>query len=199
LPKKPSAATLAGAMSADELPSPPRKTSWKRWAIALAALLALALAAKISYESTSRQKQEEIRQKEAEIRQLLQLAGIYTLAQQSKSDFITTNRAQNPKIPEEFWRQFDKEWDVRQIVEEFIPVYEKYFTLQDLRAINAFYMSGREQQNAFYASETGQKVQSVFPQVSKEGAELGRAHYRRIVAALEAEAKRVSTNNAAVQ
>jgi len=32
-------------MSADELPSPPRKTSWKRWTLALTTLLALALAA----------------------------------------------------------------------------------------------------------------------------------------------------------
>ena len=33
--------TLASAMSADELPSPPRKTSWKRWAVALACVPAI--------------------------------------------------------------------------------------------------------------------------------------------------------------
>jgi len=32
-------------MSADELPNPPRKTSWKRWTLALTTLAALALIA----------------------------------------------------------------------------------------------------------------------------------------------------------
>jgi len=36
---------MADAMSADEHPSPPRKTSWKRWTLALTTLLAVALAA----------------------------------------------------------------------------------------------------------------------------------------------------------
>jgi autotransporter translocation and assembly factor TamB len=41
LPRKPIATSLADAMSADELPPPPRKASWKRWAIALAGILAI--------------------------------------------------------------------------------------------------------------------------------------------------------------
>jgi hypothetical protein len=44
LPKKHFATTLADAMTPDELPSPPRKVSWKRWTLVLACVLAIAVA-----------------------------------------------------------------------------------------------------------------------------------------------------------
>ena len=45
LPKKRFATTLADAMTPDELPSPPRKASWKRWTLVLACVAAIALVA----------------------------------------------------------------------------------------------------------------------------------------------------------
>lgn len=52
--------------------------------------------------------------------------------------------------------------DMGSLTEEIIPLYDKYYTLEELKAINAFYQS-----------PVGQKVLSTSPQIFQESVAIG--------------------------
>ena len=64
------------------------------------------------------------------------------------------------------------------------PLYDKYYTLDDLKAINAF-----------YASPTGQKVLTSLPQIMQESMKIGQEWGAKIGAQAEEEIKQEKANN----
>jgi len=114
--------------------------------------------------------------KRAEIQKLLRLTGMEKLMNQMKVQMIDTFKAQSTGVPDEFWAKAEKEMDVRELIELIIPVYDKYYTLDDLKAVNAF-----------YESPSGQKILSTLPQVSKESGDIGRAWGEKIGRQIEQE------------
>ena len=52
--------------------------------------------------------------------------------------------------------------NTRDLIEKIIPVYDKYYTIEDLKAINAF-----------YETSAGQKVLSALPQLMQETLKIG--------------------------
>jgi hypothetical protein len=78
---------------------------------------------------------------EAEIRKLLQLTGAVRMVEQMKQQMFTIFRKQASQLPPEFWTRLDKDTDTDQLITKLIPVYDKYYSLDDLKAVNAFYQS----------------------------------------------------------
>ena len=68
--------------------------------------------------------------------------------------------------------------DMHELLEELVPVYDKYYTLADLKTVNAF-----------YETPTGQKVLAALPQITQESMQIGQAWGQRIGAQIMAEAQ----------
>lgn len=100
--------------------------------------------------------------KRAEIEKLLQLTGMTKMVDQMKAQMIASIRQSQPQAPAEFWDKFSEKMDARQLIEKIIPIYDKYYTVDDLKAVNQF-----------YASPAGQKIISTLPNVMQESMRAG--------------------------
>ncbi|MEI7879705.1 MAG: DUF2059 domain-containing protein [bacterium] len=100
--------------------------------------------------------------KRVEIVKMLQLTGTEKLLEGIKTHMISGLKTSMPKIPDAFWSKFETKMDMGSLTEEIIPLYDKYYTLEDLKTINAFYQS-----------PIGQKVLSTSPQIFQESVAIG--------------------------
>ena len=121
--------------------------------------------------------------KRKEVEKMLELTGMEKLMSQVKRQMLTAIQKQQPNLGKEFWDKLDKKMDMQELVEKIIPVYDKYYTLEDLKAVNAF-----------YESAAGKKVLATLPQVMQEsmkiGQEWGESIGKQAAAEAEAEAKK---------
>jgi uncharacterized protein len=118
------------------------------------------------------------REKRAEIEKMLRLTGTERLMNQMKTNMIAALKPGLPQLPEGFWVKFEKKMKVSDLIEKIIPVYDKYYSLEDLKIVNAF-----------YESPAGQKFLSTLPQVMQECTKLGQEWGRKIGEQAEAEAR----------
>lgn len=101
--------------------------------------------------------------KRKEIEKMLQLTGMEKLMDQIKIQMISSFKGTVQHVPAGFWEKFEQRMDTRELIEKIIPLYDKYYTLEDLKAVNAF-----------YGSAAGQKVLSSLPQIMQESVKIGR-------------------------
>jgi hypothetical protein len=105
--------------------------------------------------------------KRAEIRRLIELTGAAKVSVDVMRQMIAPIRASFPNVPEEFWDDFLKQVNADDLIDLVVPVYDKYYSLQDIHDLIAFYQS-----------PVGQKTIKVLPQLSAEtisaGQEWGR-------------------------
>jgi hypothetical protein len=102
--------------------------------------------------------------KRIEIEKMLRLTGTEKLMGQMMTQLISGLKAQQSGVPEEFWIKFEKKMNLHKLIDEMIPLYDKYYSLEDLKAANAF-----------YASPAGQRILKVTPQLMQESIKLGQA------------------------
>jgi uncharacterized protein len=106
--------------------------------------------------------QEIDSEKRKEIAKMLQLTGMEKLMDQMKGQIIGSFKARRPNLPESVWKSLDENFDMNELLEMIIPIYDKYYTLEDLKAVNAF-----------YSTPAGQKILSTLPQVMQESMQVG--------------------------
>lgn len=124
------------------------------------------------------------KEKLLEIEKMLRLTGIEKLMDQMKAQLISGLRAQMTEVPEAFWQKFKRKMDTRELLEKIIPLYDKYYTIEDLKAVNAF-----------YESPAGQKVLSTLPQIMQESMKIGQQWGERIGKQAAEEAKQELDKN----
>jgi len=117
-------------------------------------------------------------EKRKEIEKMLRLTGMEKLVTQMKGQMIANVRKGAPGVSDEFWNRFEQKMDMHELVEKIIPIYDKYYTIDDLKAINGF-----------YESPAGQKILATLPQIMQESMKVGQEWGERIgrEAASEAE------------
>lgn len=81
---------------------------------------------------------------------------------QMETQMIGSLKAQMPQVPELFWTKFQQKMNTRELVEKIIPIYDKYYSTEDIKAVNAF-----------YETPAGQKLLSTLPQVMQEAMKVG--------------------------
>jgi hypothetical protein len=108
-------------------------------------------------------------EKRAEIEKMLRLTGMQKLMDQMMTQMISTMSNGMPDVPPEFWTKFKEKMDMRDLIEKIMPVYDKYYTVDDIKAINAF-----------YESPTGQKILASMPQVMHECMQIGQDWGKKI-------------------
>jgi hypothetical protein len=120
-------------------------------------------------------------EKRKEVEKMLRLTGMEKLVTQMEHQMISAFQKQIPDVSEDFWSRFEKKMNVRELIEKIIPVYDKYYTLEDLKAVNAF-----------YESPAGQKVLATLPQVMQESMKIGQEWGEQIGKQASAEAEEES-------
>jgi hypothetical protein len=117
--------------------------------------------------------------KAAEIRKMLELTGTVKLMNQMFDQMLDSFKLQNSAASADFWNRFQKEINTQELVDKMIPLYDKYYTLDDLKAVNAF-----------YASPAGQRVLASTPQIMRESMQIGQEWGRSVATRLLDELKK---------
>ena len=104
------------------------------------------------------------KEKVVEIQKTLRLVGMEKLMDQMKTQMFTMFREKTKDVPEEYWKRAESKFDMAELMQLLIPLYDKYYTIEDLKALNAF-----------YESPVGQKVLSTLPQITQESMKIGQA------------------------
>ena len=124
----------------------------KKWSIA--ACIMLFLTGSIG----SAQEKEKLN----DIRTLLEVTGAANLAMQVMNQLITSFKASSPEVPDSFWDKFIREVNPRDLVDLVVPIYDKYFTQQEIKDLLAF-----------YKTPLGEKTITVTPLLMRESMAAG--------------------------
>jgi uncharacterized protein len=100
--------------------------------------------------------------KRAEIRKLIELTGAANISADALRKIIDPLRAGFPQVPEEFWNTFIKEVHSEELIDLVVPIYDKYYTRDEI-----------EDLTRFYQSPVGQKTIKVLPKLSAEAIDAG--------------------------
>jgi hypothetical protein len=127
----------------------------------------LVLASMLALVGTARA--EVSPEKRVEIDKLLRLTGMEKLVEQMKSQMIASFKTSMPGVPAGFWDKVYTKMDGREFLEKIVPIYDKYYSVDDLRAVNAF-----------YSSPAGQKIIATLPQVMHESMTVGQEWGKKV-------------------
>jgi len=108
------------------------------------------------------------RKKQQSIRTLLELTGMARLADQMIGQMFEQFAKNAPSVPAEAWQRLKKKMKADELIVLIMPVYEKYYSQEDLDTMIAF-----------YRTPVGQKVIRTLPDVSREGFIVGQEWGRR--------------------
>jgi len=124
--------------------------------------------------------------KVAEIRKMLELTGIAKMLQPMVGQLLNAYKLRNTDISDEFWDNYEKQIDYQSLEEKMIPLYDKYYTLDDLKAVNTF-----------YETPAGQRVLAATPLIMHEGMQVGQDWGREVGAKLAADLSKERAREAA--
>ena len=100
--------------------------------------------------------------KRVEIRKLIELTGAANVSADALRQIIGPLKAGFPEVPDEFWDTFIKEVRSDELIDLVIPIYDKYYTREEIRDLTLFYQS-----------PVGQKTIKVLPKLSAEAIDAG--------------------------
>lgn len=100
--------------------------------------------------------------KTLKIKQLMELTGMGKMAVQVMDQIISTTAVRNPKVDTKFWEEFSKSINPEDLVNLMIPVYEKFYSEEDIDNIISF-----------YNTPTGKKMIQVLPDLTQESMRVG--------------------------
>ncbi len=135
----------------------------KSYVVAVAALLAIALLIPSKGPASPGEIIQVIDSaKVAEILELQQIVGSGDLGKQVTVSLIQNLKRMAPQVPEDVWLRVEAKIDPKELEMLVVPIYDKYLTIDDIRAMKAFYLS-----------PAGKKLVQVMPLIMKESMEAG--------------------------
>jgi hypothetical protein len=108
-------------------------------------------------------------QKVKDIKTLLKLTGSVEMSLSAMDQIIESLKKVQPDIPEEFWSEFRKEVSADDLIDLIVPIYNKYYSEQDVKDLIVF-----------YKSPLGQKVTKTLPSISQESMQAGQVWGQRL-------------------
>ncbi|MDZ8223672.1 DUF2059 domain-containing protein [Nostoc sp. ChiVER01] len=99
------------------------------------------------------------------IKKLFELTGVKNLSRQILNQLLNNVKSDYPQVPQNFWDKFATEFNSDDLVDEIIPIYNKYFTNEEIKQLITFYQT-----------PLGQKTITVIPQISQESYDVGRKY-----------------------
>ena len=101
-------------------------------------------------------------EKISNIKKLLDITGSRNMSRKIINQLIGSFKSEYPQVPGKFWDAFIAELKPEEMVDEYIPIYSKYFTNEEIKGIITF-----------YETPLGKKTLSVIPQISQESTAIG--------------------------
>jgi len=101
-------------------------------------------------------------EKLTDIRKLMNLTGAGEIGDQVVEQMMYAMRMSAPDAPAEFWDEIRQGIHPEELVELNVPIYDKYLSHEDIKAIIAFYQS-----------PVGAKFLSVLPNIAQESYQAG--------------------------
>ena len=118
-------------------------------------------------------------QDEASIRELIRLSGGNTdNAAIAVKQMIEPMKRALPDVPESFWNQEINKVNLDDIIKVYIPIYAKYYTAEDIKALIAF-----------YKSPVGKKVIAKSPVIAEESMTAAEGWGRKLAQQIEGDLK----------
>jgi len=105
----------------------------------------------------------DTRSAESVARDLLEASGLKKMSAQAAERLVLLRKKAMPDIPEHFWEDFKREVRPKVLDEKIIPIYVKYFSIEEMKSLIAF-----------YRSEIGKKFLSKIPQITKDSMQASR-------------------------
>lgn len=96
------------------------------------------------------------------IKKLLEITGARNLTEQILTQMLNSMKSEYPQVPVKFWDTFAAELNPDEMIKEYIPLYDKYFTNEEIKEIIAF-----------YETPIGKKTLTVTPQITQDSTEIG--------------------------
>jgi len=118
-------------------------------------------AAVMAVEDNVSQDKDKV-EKYKEIRELMALTNVQQLCQNMLDRMIGSFKDAFPEVPASYWDKLKGKFKVEKIIDMIIPVYDKYFTQDDIRQLIKFYQT-----------PVGKKIIKVMPSISAETMTLG--------------------------
>lgn len=102
--------------------------------------------------------------KTASIKTLLEVTGSGKLGVQVVQNMLASYKQSLPNVPQDFWDNLIKELKPEVLIEMIIPIYDKYYTADEIKKLIEFYQT-----------PLGKKLISVMPQIMQESMQTGQA------------------------
>lgn len=131
----------------------------------LAAFMVATFCTATAQEQTEQQtttQHPEQSEKQQDIMKLLRLSGSGELGIQVMDQMLITFESSFSQVPQKFWDDFRKEIKSDDLLELIAPLYDKYFTHDDIRELIRF-----------YESPIGKKMIMTMPLVMQESMSIG--------------------------
>ena len=113
--------------------------------------------------------QDNIASKNEKIKSLMNLTGSGNLGISMLDTMISSFKKSMPQVADEFWNEFKKEVKAEDIVNLIIPIYDKYFTENEINELIAF-----------YNTPVGKKMTMSLPSIAQESMAVGQIWGRSI-------------------
>lgn len=100
-----------------------------------------------------------------ELTKMMKLSGTLAASESMVPQIVDMMKQSAPDVAVSFWEEFAAKWKKKvgdRIVEMYVPIYQKYLTLDDLKGIVAF-----------YESPVGKKLGEATPKMTLEGMQMG--------------------------
>ncbi|MEP7264152.1 MAG: DUF2059 domain-containing protein [Bacteroidota bacterium] len=107
--------------------------------------------------------------KTEKIKTLLEVTGSANLGVQIAKQMIDVFKGSYSNVDQKFWDEFTKEIKAEDLVNLILPIYEKYYTEEDL-----------DQIIAFYKTPIGKKMVETLPMISQESMTAGQTWGREL-------------------
>lgn len=100
------------------------------------------------------------------VARMLELSNALSATQMVMDQLLPALRQAVPDAPPEYWDRMAAKWNQKvvegRIIDLYVPIYKKYFTLKDLKRVVAF-----------YETPVGRKLSAALPDMMAEGMQAG--------------------------
>lgn len=112
-----------------------------RFAAAIAAIVTIGVVLGARAEAPPAKPPAAMSTKEIEIRKLMEITGQGQLGLQVIGQLLDGFRQAFPKAPEALWTDFKNSLKPDEMTALLVPIYDKHFTEDDIKQLNAFYQT----------------------------------------------------------
>lgn len=103
------------------------------------------------------------------IRELISITGARDITQQVLNQSIDSIKTQFPQVPQAFWNEFRAGVSANELINRLIPIYNKYFTDEDIKQLIVFYQT-----------PLGKKLISISPQIASDSLSVGQQYGKEV-------------------